>query len=142
LLAISYSSICPDSAGWSADKIAGDLNQLRCDPSTQASRTRQRRLINQHIQYRRPLAELSTEEGISLRCAFKWLLRNRTGVPIAVVDRRSVRLTQYRTLDLLHLELAGVAAIPLDLEVFDRSGLFGVVVHAVHHLNKPRLRKI
>jgi DNA polymerase V len=34
-------------------------------------------------------------------------------------------------------------AIPLDLEVFDRSGLFGVVVHAVHHLNKPRrLRKI
>jgi DNA polymerase V len=34
------------------------------------------------------------------------------------------------------------AAIPLDLEVFDRSGLFGVVVHAVHHLGKPRLRKI
>ncbi len=28
----------------------------------------------------------------------------------------------------------GEAAIPLDLEVFDRSGLFGVVVHAVHHL--------
>ena len=24
----------------------------------------------------------------------------------------------------------------------DRSGLFGVVVHAVHHLGKPRLRKI
>ena len=36
----------------------------------------------------------------------------------------------------------GEVAIPLDLEVFDRSGLFGVVVHAVHHLNKPRLRKI
>ena len=36
----------------------------------------------------------------------------------------------------------GEEAIPLDLEVFDRSGLFGVVVHAVHHLNKPRLRKI
>ena len=36
----------------------------------------------------------------------------------------------------------GEAAIPLNLEVFDRSGLFGVVVHAVHHLNKPRLRKI
>ena len=36
----------------------------------------------------------------------------------------------------------GDAAIPLDLDVFDRSGLFGVVVHAVHHLNKPRLRKI
>ena len=36
----------------------------------------------------------------------------------------------------------GEAAIPLDLEVFDRSGLFGVVIHAVHHLNKPRLRRI
>ena len=36
----------------------------------------------------------------------------------------------------------GESAIPLDLEVFDRSGLFGVVVHAVHHLGKPRLRKI
>ena len=36
----------------------------------------------------------------------------------------------------------GEEAIPLDLDVFDRSGLFGVVVHAVHHLNKPRLRKI
>ena len=37
----------------------------------------------------------------------------------------------------------GEEAIPLDLEVFDRSGLFGVVVHAVHHLSKPRrLRKI
>ncbi|WP_254932475.1 sigma factor [Cyanobium sp. BA20m-14] len=33
----------------------------------------------------------------------------------------------------------GPKAIPLDLEVFDRSGLFGVVVHAVNHLNKPRL---
>ncbi|QPN69962.1 hypothetical protein H8F27_16270 [Synechococcus sp. CBW1108] len=36
----------------------------------------------------------------------------------------------------------GEVAIPLDLDVFDRSGLFGVVLHAVHHLNKPRLRKI
>lgn len=36
----------------------------------------------------------------------------------------------------------GEAAIPLDLDSFDRSGLFGVVVHAVQHLNKPRLRKI
>ena len=36
----------------------------------------------------------------------------------------------------------GEAAISLDLEVFDRSGLFGVVINAVHHLNKPRLRLI
>ena len=43
---------------------------------------------------------------------------------------------------LLEAVRPGEAAIPLDLDVFDRSGLFGVVVHAVHHLNKPRLRKI
>ena len=36
----------------------------------------------------------------------------------------------------------GEAAIPLDLDRFNRSGLFGVVLHAVHHLNKPRLRRI
>jgi DNA polymerase V len=36
----------------------------------------------------------------------------------------------------------GEAAIPLDLDSFDRSGLFGVAVHAVHHLGKKRLRKI
>ena len=36
---------------------------------------------------------------------------------------------------------AGGAAIPLDLEAFNRSGLFGVVVHAVHHFGKLRLRK-
>jgi len=37
---------------------------------------------------------------------------------------------------------AGEAARPLDLEEDDRSGLFGVVVHAVHHLGKKRPRKI
>lgn len=36
----------------------------------------------------------------------------------------------------------GEAARPMDLEADDRSGLFGVVVHAVRHLNKFRLRKI
>ncbi len=36
----------------------------------------------------------------------------------------------------------GEAEIPLDLEAVDRSGFFGVVVHAVHHLNKPRVRRI
>ena len=30
----------------------------------------------------------------------------------------------------------------LDLEAFDRSGLFGVVVQAVHRLNKPLGRQL
>lgn len=32
--------------------------------------------------------------------------------------------------------------VTLDLEAEDRSGLFGVVVHVVHHLNKPRIRQL
>jgi DNA polymerase V len=36
---------------------------------------------------------------------------------------------------------AGETAIALNLEAEDRSGLFGVVVHVVHHLNKPRRRR-
>lgn len=37
---------------------------------------------------------------------------------------------------------AGKTAILFNLELFDLSGLFGVVLHAVHHFNKVRLRKI
>jgi hypothetical protein len=31
------------------------------------------RLVSQHLHYNRPLSELATEAGISLRCAYKWL---------------------------------------------------------------------
>lgn len=31
------------------------------------------RLVNQHLQDRRPLAEHVAEAGISLHCAYKWL---------------------------------------------------------------------
>lgn len=34
------------------------------------------------------------------------------------------------------------APLVLDLEADNRSGLFGVVVHVVHHLNKPRARRV
>ncbi len=37
--------------------------------------------------------------GISLRSAYKWLARYRSGGAKALVDRRSVRRTQRRTLD-------------------------------------------
>ena len=39
------------------------------------------------------------ESGISLRCAYKWLARYRSGGVAALADRRSVRRTQRRTLD-------------------------------------------
>jgi transposase InsO family protein len=57
------------------------------------------RLVSQHLNDHRPLAELAAETGISLRCAYKWLARYRSGGAAALVDRRSIRRTQRLTLD-------------------------------------------
>jgi DNA polymerase V len=42
---------------------------------------------------------------------------------------------------LLEPQRAGEGVIVLDLESFDRSGLFGVVAHAVHHLARSPSRR-
>jgi len=70
---------------------------------TQKSRLR---LVNQHLQDRRPLAELAAEAGISLRCAYKWLARYRSSGAASLAERRSVRRTQRRTLDPRNLQQA------------------------------------
>jgi transposase len=57
------------------------------------------RLVSQHLNHHRPLAELASEAGISLRFAYKWLARYRSGGATALADRRSVRRTQRRTPD-------------------------------------------
>ena len=64
------------------------------------------RLVSQHLNDHRPLAELAAEAGISLRCAYKWLARYRSGGPPSLADRRSVRRTQRRTLDSNRLQRA------------------------------------
>jgi len=64
------------------------------------------RLVSQHLNDHRPLAELASEAGISLRCAYKWLARYRSGGAASLADRRSVRRTQRRTLDPQHLQRA------------------------------------
>ena len=64
------------------------------------------RLVSQHPNHHRSLAELAAEAGISLRCAYKWLARYRSGGAAALVDRRSVRRTQRWTLDPQHLQRA------------------------------------
>ena len=72
-------------------------------------------------------------------------IRQRAGHVVIVAHQDSFvlrPLLRHGEQWLLEAVRPGEAAIPLDLDVFDRSGLFGVVVHAVHHLNKPRLRKI
>ena len=57
------------------------------------------RLVRRHIEESDSLAELSALAGISLRTAYQWLARYRSGGVTALVDRRSVRSTQRRTLD-------------------------------------------
>ena len=64
------------------------------------------RLVSQHLNHHRSLAELAAEAGISLRCAYKWLARYRSGGAAALVDRRSGRRSQRRTLDPQQLQQA------------------------------------
>ena len=62
--------------------------------------------MHRHIQNADPLAHLAAQAGISLRTAYKWLSRYRSGGAAALVDRRSVRRSQRRTLDPQHLQRA------------------------------------
>lgn len=64
------------------------------------------RLVTQHLDQGRSLAELAAENAISLRCAYRWLARYRSGGTASLADRRSVRRTQRRTLDPQQLQHA------------------------------------
>jgi hypothetical protein len=71
---------------------------MHSHPNARLKQKSRLRLINQHLQDRRPLAELAAEAGISLRCAYKCLARFRSGGAASLADRRSVRRSQGRTL--------------------------------------------
>lgn len=66
---------------------------------------RERRL-RRHIDGGEPLASLAAQVGISLRTAYKWLARYRSGGQTSLADRRSVRRRQQRTLDRQQLQQA------------------------------------
>ncbi|WP_255116604.1 leucine zipper domain-containing protein [Synechococcus sp. HJ21-Hayes] len=88
--------------------MSGRYHRLRCHRQTETSRPihthanarlTQRgrlRLVTQHLHKNRSLPELAAEAGISLRCAYKWLARFRSGGAASLADRRSVRRTQRR----------------------------------------------
>jgi hypothetical protein len=52
------------------------------------------RLLTHHLEYGRSLAELAVENGISLRCAYRWLARYRSSGPTSLAYRRSLRRTR------------------------------------------------
>jgi len=79
---------------------------MHSHPSARLTQKSRLRLVNQHLHDHRPLDELASKAGISLRCAYKWLARYRSGGEASLADRRSVRWTQRRTLDPQQLQHA------------------------------------
>jgi len=79
---------------------------MHTHPNARLTPVSRERLVRRHIQDAEPLAHLAAQAGISLRTAYKWLSRYRSGGAAALVDRRSVRRSQRRTLDPQHLQRA------------------------------------
>jgi transposase InsO family protein len=79
---------------------------MHSHPNARLTPISRERLIRRHLDDRVPLKTLAAQAGISLRSAYKWLARYRTGGIAALADRRSVRRTQRRTLDPQQLQQA------------------------------------
>ncbi|MFM8524837.1 MAG: leucine zipper domain-containing protein, partial [Cyanobacteriota bacterium] len=79
---------------------------MHSHPNARLTLISRERLIRRHLDEHQPLKALAAEAGISLRTAYKWLARFRSGGPACLADRRSVRRTQRRTLDPQQLQHA------------------------------------
>ena len=79
---------------------------MRSHPNAHLNQKGRLRLVTEHLEHGRSLKELAAENGISLRCASRWLARYRSGGPASLTDRRSVRRSQRRTLDPQQLQQA------------------------------------
>ena len=118
---------------------------MHSHPNARLTQRGRLRLVTQHLEHGRSLAELSAEAGISLRCAYKWLARYRSGGAAALMDRRSVRRTQRRTLDPQHLQRAlELRHQRLHLRHVARlvQAPFSTVARALSRLGLGRLRNL
>lgn len=118
---------------------------MHSHPNARLTQKGRLRLLNQHLLHHRPLAELAAEAGISLRCAYKWLARYRSGGPASLADRRSVRRTQRRTLDPCRLQRAvELRHQRLHLRHIARllTAPFSTVARALNRLGLGRLRNL
>jgi transposase len=103
------------------------------------------RLVSQHLHENRSLPELAAEAGISLRCAYKWLARYRSGGAAALADQRSVHRTQRWTLDPQPLQRAvELRHQRLHLRHIARllAAPFSTVARALNHLGLGRFRNL
>jgi len=118
---------------------------MHSHPNARLTQKVRLRLINQHLLHHRPLAALAAEAGLSLRCAYKWLARYRSGGAAAHMDRRSVRRTQRRTIEPQHLQRAlELSHQRLHLRLIARllAAPFYTVARALNHLGLGRLRNL
>ena len=79
---------------------------MHTHPNARLTPLGRKRLLRRHIDHGEPLLVLAAQAGISLRTAYKWLARYRSGGHTSLADRRSVRRTQRRTLDPQQLQHA------------------------------------
>ena len=79
---------------------------MHTHPNARLTPLGRERMLRRHIDDGEPLAVVAAQVGLSLRSAYKWLARYRSGGVAALVDRRSVRRHQRRTLDPQQLQRA------------------------------------
>jgi len=79
---------------------------MHTHPNARLTPLSRERLLRRHIDCGESLKALAAQAGISLRTAYKWLARFRSGGHISLADRRSVRRTQRWTLDPQQLQHA------------------------------------
>jgi transposase InsO family protein len=118
---------------------------MHSHPNAHLTQKGRLRLVTQHLEHGRSLAELAAENGISLRCAYRSLARYRSGGAGSLADQRSVRLTQRRTLDPQQLQQAvDLRDQRLHLRHIARllQAPFSSVARTMHRLGLGRLRNL
>ena len=118
---------------------------MHTHPNARLTPIGRERLIRQHLEEGRSLAQLAGRHGINERTARKWLARFRSGGPMALADRRSVRRIQRRTLDTQRLQQAvdlRYQSCTLRRIVRLLMGPISTVARAMRRLGLNRLRNL
>jgi transposase len=115
---------------------------MHSHPNARLTKRGRIRLGTQHLAHGRSLEEVAAPNGISLRCAYCWLARYRSGGPASMADRRSIRRTQWRMLHLQHVQQpVELRHQRLHLQHITRllRAPFSTVPRAMHRLGLGRL---
>jgi len=118
---------------------------MHSHPNARLTQRGRLQLVIQHLEEGRSLSELTAENGISLRCAYRLLARYRSGGVASLTDRRSVRRTQRRALGAQQLQHA-VALRHQRLHMRHITRLlhaaFSTVARTLSRLGLARLRNL